>query len=75
MKFHKILDKYDERQDCGEIHFYLGKSLEAMNQTGQAIDAYQEAIKRCKEEGCENGNAKTRLIAAQQAIERLKRIK
>ena len=72
MKYHKILDKYDEKQDCGEIHFYLGKSLEALNQTGQAIDAYQEAINRYKEEGCENANAKSRLAEAKQAIDRLK---
>jgi len=72
IKYHKIIDNYDAVKDYGEIHFYLGKSFEAMNQTGQAIDAYQEAINRCQKQGCDTDNAKRRLTEARQAIDRLK---
>jgi len=48
IKIHKILDKYNSIQDGGELHFYLGKSFEKIENTGQAIDAYQVAIKSKK---------------------------
>lgn len=72
IKYHKILDKYDTIEDCGEIHFYLGKSFEALSQSGQAVDAYQEAIHRFQQQKSDNPNAEKWLTEAQQAIERLK---
>ena len=75
IKYHKILEKYDAGKDCGEIHFYLGKSFEALNQIGQAIDAYQEAIDQLQQPGCDNPNAKKWSAEAKQAIEKLKQKK
>ncbi|MDZ7261714.1 MAG: hypothetical protein ONB05_06380 [candidate division KSB1 bacterium] len=74
VKLHKILEKYPLEDDCGEIHFYLGKSFEAMDKVGQALDAYQVVVSRYQEQGCENGEAKKRFNEAQKAIERLKGI-
>jgi len=53
VKFHKILAKYPDIEDCGEIHFYLGKSFEALNKNGQALDAYDEALQRHKNQNCQ----------------------
>ncbi|MFZ5514991.1 MAG: hypothetical protein ACOY90_00025 [Candidatus Zhuqueibacterota bacterium] len=53
VKLHKILGKYPDIEDCGEIHFYLGKSFEALNKNGQALDAYDEAIQRHKNQNCQ----------------------
>jgi hypothetical protein len=72
IKYHKILDKYNTIEDRGEIHFYLGKSFEVLNQNGQAIDAYQEAIHRFQQRDYNNPNTAKWLSEAQQAIERLK---
>jgi tetratricopeptide (TPR) repeat protein len=75
IKYHKILEKYNTDNVCGEIHFYLGKSLEALNQIGQAIDAYQETINRNQQPGCDNHKAKKWSAEAQLAIEKLKQKK
>jgi len=72
IKYIKILDKYDAEEKYGEIHFFLGKSFEALNQIGQAIDAYQETINRSQQTGCEDPNAEKWSVEAQQAIEKLK---
>ena len=50
VKLHKILTKYPDIEDSGEIYFYLGKSFEALKKTGQALDAYNEAIKKHKDQ-------------------------
>ncbi len=72
IKLHKIIEKSRSVDDCGQIHLYLGKSFEAMNQTGQAIDAYQEVITECEEKECDNAEAQRRVDQAREAIERLK---
>lgn len=72
IKFHKILDRYGSRPDCGEIHFYLGQSFEAIENPGQAIDAYQMVIHQSEAQHCENPDAKRWLDDAQKAINRLK---
>jgi len=68
VKLHKVLAKYPDLEDCGEIHFYLGKAFEALNKPGQALEAYKVALDRL----CENDPSKQRAEAARQAIERLK---
>ena len=73
VRLHKILDKYTDIQDCGEIHFYLGKSFEAINKSGQAANAYQLVLNRYSEQTCNNDAAKGRYNEALQAIEGLKR--
>jgi tetratricopeptide (TPR) repeat protein len=72
IKIHKILDKYDSIQDGGELHFYLGKSFEKIENIGQAIDAYQEAIRLHEEQKSVSQNSKPWFYEAQQAIEKLK---
>lgn len=72
IKYHKIIEKYDADEECGEIHFYLGKSFEALNQIGQAVDAYEQAIHQLQQPGCDNPNAEKWSAEAQQTIEKLK---
>ncbi|MBN2089517.1 tetratricopeptide repeat protein [candidate division KSB1 bacterium] len=73
VKLHKILNKYPNVQDCGEVHFYLGRTLEALEKPGQALDAYQTAIKRCEKHHCESEIAQQRIEMAQEAVKRLKK--
>jgi tetratricopeptide (TPR) repeat protein len=72
IKIHKILDKYNSIQDGGELYFYLGKSFEKIENTGQAIDAYQVAARLHEEQKSATQNSKPWLYEAQQAIEKLK---
>jgi tetratricopeptide (TPR) repeat protein len=64
LKFHHILNKYPDRNDCGEIHFYLGAAFEAINRPGQALDAYQTVIEQSQASPCEDEAAWQRLQAA-----------
>lgn len=73
VRLHKILAKYPDNEDCGEIHFLLGKSFEALGDSGQAIDAYQTAIKESKAAQCENTEAERRAEESLKSIEKLKR--
>lgn len=75
IKIHKILDKYKSIQDSGELHFYLGKSFEKIDNPGQAIDAYQFAIRLYEEQKNAVQESKPWLIEAQRAIERLNKNK
>jgi len=68
VKLHKVLAKYPALEECGEIHFNLGKAFEALNKPGQAIDAYKAALGRL----CDNDASKQRAEDARQAIDRLK---
>jgi len=69
VKLHKILKKYPNITDCGETHFYLGKTFEALNKPGQALEAYQNVLDRSKNDICQNLEIQQ---AAQEAIESLK---
>lgn len=73
VKTHKILSKYPNIKDCGELHFYLARSLEAIGKTGQAIDAYQQSIDRCEEKKCNDKAALERLQMAKAALKELKK--
>lgn len=68
VKLHKILAKYPQAEDCGEIHFYLGQAFAALHKTGQAVDAYKAALARV----CENALSQQRADEARQALARLK---
>ncbi len=68
VKLHKILAKYPGLEDCGEIHFYLGKAFEALSKPGQAGDAYKIVLARL----CDDDTSKQRADEAREAIERLK---
>ena len=71
LKLNKILLKYPNLNDCGEIHSYLAKSFEKLNKPGQAIDAYQTVLKR-SDERC-SSNSKLWLNEAESALKRLNR--
>jgi tetratricopeptide (TPR) repeat protein len=72
VRLHKILAKYPDLNDCGEIYFLLGNAFEALNKPGQAIDAYQVVIEKSKEAACDGSEAKYWIEEAQKAMERLK---
>lgn len=71
IKLNKILAKYSPQNDCGEIHFFLGKSFEALNKNGQAIDAFEVVLNNYQKQSCKD-EAKSRYNYARQAIKRLK---
>ncbi len=68
VKLHKILAKYPNLEDCGEVHFYLGKTFGALSKPGQAGEAYKVALER----PCDDDTSKQRADEARRAIERLK---
>jgi tetratricopeptide (TPR) repeat protein len=72
IKFHKILDRYEDAQHIEEVHLYLGRSFEAINHPGQAIDAYQSVIDQYQTQDRDNPDAQQWINEAQQAIDRLK---
>jgi hypothetical protein len=72
VKLHKILAKNPDLEDCGEIHFYLGRAFEAMSKPGQAIDAYKVSLERMEGGACANAAAKERADEAKSAIAKLK---
>ena len=73
IKLNKILSRYSAQDDCGEIHFYLGRSFEALNKNGQAIDAYQIVIDtHQKQNNCINDETAKWLDHAKQTIKKLK---
>jgi len=72
IKFHRILDKYSAIENCGEAHFYLGKAFEAIDNPGQAIDAYQHFITQHQEKSGNSEITNEQIREAQNAIEKLK---
>ena len=72
LKWDKILAKYPQRDDCGEVHFYLGKAFEDLEKPGQAIDAYQRVLKAESDAGCEKTNRKQWVREAEHAIQTLR---
>ncbi len=72
VKCHKILRRYPEQNDCGEIHFYLGCAFEAIQHEGQAVEAYQTALERMAAGGCESEVSSARRQDVETALSRLK---
>jgi len=73
VKCHKILVRYPSMEDCGQIHFYLGKSFEVIDESGRAIDAYQEVLERSKAASCETEQIQDFVELSSEAIGRLKK--
>jgi hypothetical protein len=48
IKLFKIIDKYPDAPDCGEIHYYIGGSFAGLQEKGQALDNYQICIARAQ---------------------------
>jgi hypothetical protein len=71
VKCHKILRRYPELADCGEVHFYLGHALESLGQTGQAIEAYRGAQERLRAQGCSQQDSAGRQQGIDEALQRL----
>jgi len=69
MKLNKILLKYPEVPDCGELHFYLGRAFERLEKPGQAASAYRQVHNRSLSASCEGENAWIREAAI--ALQRL----
>lgn len=69
VKLHKIDKKYPSTNDFGEIHFYLGKTFERMDEAGQAVDAYQIALDKSKD--CEISTIKQLRREAEKAVREL----
>ena len=72
VKLHKILERYATADDGGEIHFYLGRSFEAIDEPGRAIDAYQHVLEHAKTSSVDSSRVKQYVSAASEAIQRLK---
>lgn len=66
IKLHKIINRYSTSDDCGLVSLYLGKSFEALDETGQAIDNYQKALELGGQ--CDEDNT---VADAKKAIRRL----
>ena len=71
LKLHKMSKNYSSRIDFGELHFYLGKAFERLDEQGQALDAYQTALQQSN--NCELSHIVTLRNEAQSAIEKLKK--
>ena len=54
IKLHKLLVKYSHLDDCGELHYYLAKSFQAIQKKGQAMDAYRIAIDKNSADSCQS---------------------
>jgi len=72
IKLNKIMSKYLLQNDCGEIHYYLGRSFEALKKNGQAIDAYKVVIKNYQKQYCGNAEAVKWYQQARKSIKTLK---
>jgi hypothetical protein len=72
IKLNKILSRYSSRNDCGEIHYYLGRSFEVLKKKGQAIDAYEVVINSYEKMDCSNADAVRWYEQARKSIKKLK---
>ena len=73
LKFHKILEKYENLDDGGEIYFYLGKAFEAINEPGRAMDAYQQVLDQIGDSSHHGSRAREYVDSATEALRRLKK--
>ena len=73
IKLVKILARYPEVEDCGEVRFYVAKSFEALGQPGQALESYRVALQEIERAGCSDTEASRRSQAAKAAVENLKK--
>ncbi|KAA3660818.1 MAG: hypothetical protein DWQ10_05860 [Calditrichaeota bacterium] len=73
IKFHKTLKTYVQVKDCGEIYFYLGQAFEALENEGQALEAYSNSISENDEQACQDAPSAHRREKSEKALQRLKR--
>jgi len=73
IKYYSIMEKYPSVGHVAEIHFALGQAFEAMNDTGHAMDAYQQAIDTSGDGEKTGGRRAEQMIReAEKAIQRLR---
>ena len=73
VKFHGILQKYPDTNTCGEIQLYLGRSFEAINENGRALDAFETVIEAQNTNNCASSLSAAWKQEAALAIQRLKK--
>lgn len=66
VKLHRLINRHTHMDDCGEALLLLGKSYEALDESGQAIDFYQAAAD--KGSVCKDGAIAQEARAAQQRL-------
>ena len=52
LKINKTIEDQNIPDQCGELHYYLGSSFEKLDKPGQAIDAFEKAVKESKSGNC-----------------------
>ena len=70
LKLHKIAQRYPAIEKCREFHCSLGQAFEALNEPGQAIDAYETALAAENNGDCSESDDWEQ--AAQEGLKRLK---
>lgn len=69
IKLFKMIDKYPDAPDCGEIHYYIGGAFAGLQENGQALDHYQVCLNRAQ--SCD-ARARPWVADAADAIQRLR---
>jgi tetratricopeptide (TPR) repeat protein len=65
IKLYKIIEKYPRVTDCGEAYYYIGQSFSALNEKGQAVDAYDKCL--AEGQSCEGQKSSWMIDAAEMA--------
>jgi hypothetical protein len=71
IKFIKIQNKYDASRDKGKIDYFIGKSFEALNDQGQAQDAYKRALDEYNQTKDPSSKEQTWVSDARESLKRL----
>ncbi len=56
MKLYGVLEKSENADVCGEMHYLLGSSLEKLGKDGQAADAYENVLSSAEGNSCDGNN-------------------
>jgi hypothetical protein len=72
IKLHQIKNRYGEKKDQGFASFWIGRSFEAMQNNGQAMDSYQMAIKQFQQYNPDAQSQPEWVKEAEVAIERIR---
>lgn len=73
MKMHKLVNRYEQLPDCGELYYFMGKSFESIDDSGQAIDYYERAIEHTQNKKCSEASVEQWKNQAQEALNRLRK--
>lgn len=73
VKFHKIIQKHPELEQCSEIYFYLAKSYEEIDEPGRALEAYRIVVATAENDFCSTEDRELMVSEASSAIKKLKK--